>query len=215
MGAHRYGISLRVFNSIFWSFLKTSVSSHIDRLYRKTKHWKQRTRCHSFIHQLEKVARNKASDVSAGNWWYQTHEQNYRNFRRVVILFFSVVEILINNCSLYKKYIKTEEDYNFSEGIVAKVKRPVSKDKYSGSCNHFGFLLQGVLIEVSFGHLSNCCQAWSPWIFFRILLHVLSDELQPWMLTKAAVPYNWHYLEKEIDQSARQSKICYFDFYVW
>ena len=91
-----------------FSFL---ITSHIDRLYRETKHLKQRTRCHLFIYQLEKEERNKASDVSAGDWWYQTHIQNYRNFACVVILFFSVVVILINNCSLYNKmyYYKIRE----------------------------------------------------------------------------------------------------------
>ena len=48
------------------------------------------------------MVRNKANDVSAGDWLYQTRE-DYRNVTHVAILFFSFVEILINNDSLCNK----------------------------------------------------------------------------------------------------------------
>ena len=41
-----------------------------------------------FIHQSDRVQR-RASDVSATDWQYQTHVENYPNFRRVLLGLFS------------------------------------------------------------------------------------------------------------------------------
>ena len=41
-----------------------------------------------FIHQSDRVER-RASDVSATDWRYQTHVENYPNFRRVLLGLFS------------------------------------------------------------------------------------------------------------------------------
>ena len=41
-----------------------------------------------FIHQSDRVQR-RASDVSATDWRYQTHVENYPNFRRVLLGLFS------------------------------------------------------------------------------------------------------------------------------
>ena len=60
--------------------------------------FKERTRCHSFM------ALNRASDVSAADWLFQTHVKICRNFPRAVIRFFSVVEIPIKHPSLYKNH---------------------------------------------------------------------------------------------------------------
>ena len=60
---------------------------------------KVRTRRHSFM------ALNRATDVSAADWLFQTHVKIYRNFSRAVIRFSSVVEIPIKHPSLYKKII--------------------------------------------------------------------------------------------------------------
>ena len=49
------------------------------------------------------MAPNKASDVSAADWLSQTHVKNYGYFSRVVIGFFSMVEIPIKHFSLYDK----------------------------------------------------------------------------------------------------------------
>ena len=46
---------------------------------------------------------NRASDVPAAVRLSQTHVKNYRYFSRVVIRFFSVVEIPIKHPSLYNK----------------------------------------------------------------------------------------------------------------
>ena len=60
---------------------------------------KKRTRCHSF------VAQNRASDVTTADWLSQTHVKSYCNFSRMVVRFFSVVEIPIRHSSLHDKYI--------------------------------------------------------------------------------------------------------------
>ena len=60
---------------------------------------KKRTRC------LSVMALNRASEVSAADWISQIHVKSYRNLSRVVILFFSVVEIPIKHSSLYNKNI--------------------------------------------------------------------------------------------------------------
>ena len=67
------------------------------RRSRLNSRFKKRTRCYSF------TALNRASDVLAADWLSQTHVKNYRNFSRVVIRFFSVVEIPIKHSSLYNK----------------------------------------------------------------------------------------------------------------
>ena len=41
-----------------------------------------------FIHQSDRVKR-RASDVSATDWRYQIHVENYPNFRRVLLGLFS------------------------------------------------------------------------------------------------------------------------------
>ena len=51
------------------------------------------------------MALNKVSDMSAADWLSQTHVKNNENFSRVVIRFFSVVEIPINYSSLYNERI--------------------------------------------------------------------------------------------------------------
>ena len=75
MAALRYRISLRAFNSI-----------------------PHNLSCHSFM------ALNRASYVPAADWLSQTKEKNCRNFSRVVIRFFPVVEIPIKHSSLYNNY---------------------------------------------------------------------------------------------------------------
>ena len=57
--------------------------------------FENRTLCRSFM------ALNRASDVSAADWRSQTKVKNYRNFSRVEIRFFSVVDIPIKQSSLY------------------------------------------------------------------------------------------------------------------
>ena len=47
-----------------------------------------------FIRQPDRVAR-KASDVSAADWRYQTHVEKYPIFLRVLLRFFSGLEILV------------------------------------------------------------------------------------------------------------------------
>ena len=61
--------------------------------------FKKRTRCHSFM------AINRAFDVLAADWLSQTHVENYRNFSVFswVTWLFSVEEVPIQYCSLYKK----------------------------------------------------------------------------------------------------------------
>ena len=54
------------------------------------------------IHQPDRVAR-KASDVSAADWRYQTHQKKYRIFSRVLLRLFSGLEILVQHLSLYDK----------------------------------------------------------------------------------------------------------------
>ena len=47
-------------------------------------------------------ALNRANDnMSAADSLSQTHVKNYRNFSRVVIRLFSVVEVSVKHCSLY------------------------------------------------------------------------------------------------------------------
>ena len=53
--------------------------------------FKKRTHCHSFM------VLNKASDMPAADWLSQTQVKNYCNFSRVVMQFFSVVEIPIKH----------------------------------------------------------------------------------------------------------------------
>ena len=55
-----------------------------------------------FIHQPDQVAR-KASNVSAADWRYQRRVKRYRIFSRVLLRFFSGLEILVKRCSLYDK----------------------------------------------------------------------------------------------------------------
>ena len=50
------------------------------------------------------MALNRASYVPAADWLSQTNEKNWRNFSRVVIRFFPVVEIPIKLSSLYNNY---------------------------------------------------------------------------------------------------------------
>ena len=56
--------------------------------------FKKRPLCHSFM------ALNRASDVSATDWWFQTNVKHYRDFSRVEIRSFSGVEILLRHFSL-------------------------------------------------------------------------------------------------------------------
>ena len=49
------------------------------------------------------MALNKASEASAADW--QTHVKNYLNFSRMVVWFFSVVEILLKHFSLCTKSV--------------------------------------------------------------------------------------------------------------
>ena len=49
------------------------------------------------------MALNRASDMSAADWLSQTHVKNYRKFSRLVIRFFSAVEIPIQHSNLYNK----------------------------------------------------------------------------------------------------------------
>ena len=70
----------------------------VKRRSRLNSRFKKRTRCHSFM------ALNRASNMSAADWLFQTHAKNYRNFSRVVIRLFSEVKIPIKHSSLYNKY---------------------------------------------------------------------------------------------------------------
>ena len=47
-----------------------------------------------FIHQSDRVER-RASDVSATDWRYQTHVENYPNFRRVLLSLFTGPEFAV------------------------------------------------------------------------------------------------------------------------
>ena len=47
-----------------------------------------------FIHQSDRVEQ-RASDVSATDWRYQTHVENYPNLRRVLLGLFTGPEILV------------------------------------------------------------------------------------------------------------------------
>ena len=67
------------------------------RRSRLNSRFKKRTLCYSL------TALNRASDVSAADWLSHTQVKNYRNFSRVLIRFFSVVEILVKHCGLYNK----------------------------------------------------------------------------------------------------------------
>ena len=49
------------------------------------------------------MALNRGSEVSAADWLSQTHLKSHRNFLRVVVRFFSVVEIPMKHSSLYNK----------------------------------------------------------------------------------------------------------------
>ena len=57
----------------------------------------------SLVHvsKRERVAIYRANDVLAADWLFQTQVKNYPYFSRVVIRFFSVVEIPIKHSSLY------------------------------------------------------------------------------------------------------------------
>ena len=88
----RYGISLRMVNSISHEIIWLIWSSWLDLRF------KNRARCHSFM------ALNRASDVPAADWLSQTLVKN-RNFSLVVTQFFLVVEIPINHYSLYNKVV--------------------------------------------------------------------------------------------------------------
>ena len=69
----------------------------LTRKSRLNSRFKKRTHYHSFM------GLNRASNVPAADWLFQTHVKNYRNFSRVVIGFFSVVEIPIKHSILYNK----------------------------------------------------------------------------------------------------------------
>ena len=97
MGVWRYGISLRLFNSI--SSESTSyyfvhcIETLLTRGSRLSSPFKRKSRCHSFT-----VACQQLID-------YFKHVKNYRDFCGVVIRFFSLVEILLKYSSLYNKSI--------------------------------------------------------------------------------------------------------------
>ena len=61
--------------------------------------FKKRMRCHSFM------ALKRANGVPAADWLSQTHVKNCNNFSRVVIRFFSLVEIPVKHSSLYNKKV--------------------------------------------------------------------------------------------------------------
>ena len=69
----------------------------LTRTSRLNARFKQKPRCHPFI------ALNSVSDMSAADWLSRTHVKNYRKFSRVVIRFFSLVEIPIKRSSLYNE----------------------------------------------------------------------------------------------------------------
>ena len=60
-------------------------------------HFKERTRFYSLM------VLNRAGDVPAADWLSQTQVKNSRDLSRVVIRFFSVVEIPIKQSSFYNK----------------------------------------------------------------------------------------------------------------
>ena len=49
------------------------------------------------------MAPNRASDVLAADWWFETHVKNYHKFSRLEIRFSLVVEIPIKHSSLYNE----------------------------------------------------------------------------------------------------------------
>ena len=55
-----------------------------------------------FIHQPDQKA-PKVSNVTAADWWYQTHITRYSNLSRVLSRLFSGLEILVEHRSLYHK----------------------------------------------------------------------------------------------------------------
>ena len=61
------------------------------------------------------MALNRASDATAADWLSQTHVTNYRDFSRVVIRFFSVVEILRTSVSIVEYYYNC---YHYYYGAV-------------------------------------------------------------------------------------------------
>ena len=67
------------------------INISLTRRSRLSSRFKTRPYGHSFI------ALNEASDMSAADWLSHTNTKNYDNFSRVVIGFFSVVEILIKH----------------------------------------------------------------------------------------------------------------------
>ena len=113
MGARRYGILLECsiryltsegserarYRAEHEKRKSTSPSNHVllclfyKHLTNKkpTSRFKTRPYGHSFI------ALNEASDMSAADWLSHTNAKNHGNFSRVVIGFFSVVEILIKH----------------------------------------------------------------------------------------------------------------------
>ena len=69
----------------------------LTRRSRLNSRFKKGTRCYSFM------VLNRLSDVPAADWLFQTQVKNYCYFSRVVIQFFSEVEIPIKHSSLYDK----------------------------------------------------------------------------------------------------------------
>ena len=71
------------------------INTLLTRRSRLYSSFKKKKCSHSFM------AVNKVSDVSAADWLNQTHAKNCHNFSHVEIQFFSVVEIPIEDSSLY------------------------------------------------------------------------------------------------------------------
>lgn len=65
----------------------------------------RRTRHNSRLRKKTLPFIHSAGDVSAVDWISQTRVKNYRNFSRLVIRFFWVVEIPTKHSSLYNKHI--------------------------------------------------------------------------------------------------------------
>ena len=90
----RFDDRLKTSSSYLYSNeVKSSPSFQCTQIYHDTSEFfmpkKQRMVSASpFIHQSDRVQR-RASDVSATDWQYQTHVENYPNFRRVLLGLFS------------------------------------------------------------------------------------------------------------------------------
>ncbi len=80
------------------------------------------------------------ANLSARDWWYQTHVKNYRNFTHSEILFFSVVKIPINIRSLYnKKFYITDFGDSFwrDHGSLRTVKIRLKEQCRGIAVSHF------------------------------------------------------------------------------